>query len=499
MALRSISLRLTIWFSLVYFAGLALFGAAMWFNLQNTLTSGRSRTLERRADRLSDLLREMRNDSDAIRTAKFIDFASATGGGLIEVVRADGTLVFLPPTSASRMFPWPQATTLQQDRFDEITFSKQPYRVLTRPFASPSGPLVFRLAAPLESNLLVLRTFRVGLLWTLPALLALSAFGGYLLSRRALAPVDRITAATRSIGLANLSGRLPVPNTRDELQRLSETCNAMLSRLESAVNEIKRFTADASHELRSPLSFIRTVAELALRNPHTDPESRRAFEEIVEESGKTSHLLEGMLMLARADDGTAHLSFEPVDLVEVLRVVCDKARRVAETHGHVLTVSAKDAAPAAVWGDYAVLQQLIWILIENAIKYTFAPGAIKVTQTLAGGKAIVTVEDNGIGIASAELPHIFERFYRADRSRSEVEGSGLGLAIARWIADVHKAELTAESRENEGTVFRISFPVLVVDGLQETQEAPANSIFRRVKDPGNTDRLAGPARYHPAP
>jgi heavy metal sensor kinase len=465
MAQRSISLRLTIWFSLVYFAGLALFGAAMWFNLQSTLTSGRSRTLERRADRLSDLLREMRNDPDALRTAKFLDFASATGGGLIEVVRADGTLVFPFPTSASRVFPWPSVTTLQLDSFREITSSKQPYRVLTRPFASPSGLLVLRLASPLENNLLVLRTFRVGLLWTVPALLALSAFGGYLLSRRALAPVDRITAATRSIGLANLSGRLPVPNTRDELQRLSETCNAMLARLESAVNEIKRFTADASHELRSPLSFMRTVAELALRNPQTDPESRRAFEEIVEESGKTSHLLEGMLMLARADDGTAHLSFEPVDLIEVLRVVCDKARRVAEAQGHALTISWNDASQATVWGDYESLQQLLWTLIENAIKYTPAPGAIKVTETVVGGRAIVTVEDNGIGISPAELPHIFERFYRADRSRSRIEGSGLGLAIARWIADVHNAELTVESFENEGAVFRISFPVLAVDSL----------------------------------
>jgi two-component system, OmpR family, heavy metal sensor histidine kinase CusS len=465
MAQRSISLRLTIWFSLVYFAGLALFGAAMWFNLQSTLTSGRSRTLERRADRLSDLLREMRNDPEALRTAKFLDFAGATGGGLIEVVRADGTLVFPSPTAASRNFPWPPVIAFQHDRFDEIALSKQPYRVLMRPFASPSGLLVLRLAAPLENNLLVLRTFRVGLLWTVPALLALSAFGGYLLSRRALAPVDRITAATRSIGLANLSGRLPVPNTRDELQRLLETCNEMLARLESAVTEIKRFTADASHELRSPLSFIRTVAELALRNPHTDPESRRAFEEIVEETGKTSHLLEGMLTLARADDGTAHLSFEPVDLVEVLRVICDKARRVAEAQGHALTVSWNGASRATVWGDYASLQQLLWILLENAIKYTLAPGAIKVTETIAGGKAIVTIEDNGIGISTAELPHIFERFYRADRSRSKVEGSGLGLAIARWIADVHKAELTVESRENEGAVFRISFSVLAVDSI----------------------------------
>ena len=157
------------------------------------------------------------------------------------------------------------------------------------------------MAAPLEGNRQVLRTFAAGLLWTFPALLALSALGGYVLSRRALKPADQITATARSITVSNLSERLPTPRTHDELQRLSETFNAMLARLESAVNEIQRFTADASHELRSPLSFVRTVAELALRDPQADTGSRRALEEIIEESGKAGRLLEDMLTLARAD------------------------------------------------------------------------------------------------------------------------------------------------------------------------------------------------------
>jgi len=201
-----------------------------------------------------------------------------------------------------------------------------------------SEPLVLCAAAPLEGNRTVLHAFSAGLLWAIPALLVISALGGYVLSRRALKPVDQIIAATRSIGVSNLSERLPVAETRDELQRLSETYNAMLARLESAVNEIKRFTGDASHELRNPVSFVLTTAELALRNQQIDATSQRAFEEIVAECRKASRLLKDMLTLARADAGNSRLAFEPVDLVELVKVVCSRARSLIDERGHTLTI-----------------------------------------------------------------------------------------------------------------------------------------------------------------
>jgi len=292
--------------------------------------------------------------------------------------------------------------------------------------------------------------------------LALAALGGYLLSRKALQPVDRITAATRSIGLGNLSERLPVPGTRDELQRLSETCNEMLGRLEAAVNEIKRFTADASHELRTPMSVIRTVAELALRNPAADTESRRAFAEIVEEAARTGRLLEEMLILARADDGSAQLSFEQVDLGQVIRVVSRKAELVAEARGHKLSVAAESDGPALIWGDYSTLQRLLWILLDNAVKYMNSPGNIAISLSRSAGKFTVAISDTGAGIPPGDLPHIFERFYRADRSRGHVEGSGLGLAIAKWIVGTHHAEITVASEEGKGAVFAVVFPALAI-------------------------------------
>jgi len=288
--------------------------------------------------------------------------------------------------------------------------------------------------------------------------------------------VDQITAATRSISVSNLSDRLPVPETRDELQRLSETCNEMLTRLESAVNEIKRFTGDASHELRNPVSFVQTTAELALRNRQIDAASQRAFEEIVAECRKSSRLLKDMLTLARADAGNSRLAFEPVDLVEVVKMVCHKARSLTDERGHTLTVDLEDGCHAIVWGDYASLNRLLWILLDNAAKYTPAPGTVKVTLAAAGGQVTVTVEDTGIGISATDLPRIFGRFYRADLSRSQVEGFGLGLSIATWIANVHQASLSADSKENVGSVFKIVFPLLDVDPRQPDASPAAGSL-----------------------
>jgi signal transduction histidine kinase len=444
----------------VYFAGLALFGIAMWFNLQHTLTQTRSRTLERRADRLIEVLRKTEPNSPEQREKQFQAFAEATGGGLMEVFRPDGSRALPSPSPDATQFPWPRSASADADRISEASLSGQPYLVLERRWVSSAGPLFLSVAAPLEGNLTVLRTFRVGMLWALPALLALSALGGYFLSRQALRPVDEIAAAARSISVLNLSERLPVPATNDELQRLSETCNAMLARLDFAVTEIKRFTADASHELRTPISVIRTLAELAMRNPVADAESLRAFEEIVEESGQTARLLEEMLLLARADDGTAHLSFEPVDLAEIVSAVAAKAHLLAANSGHCLEVSLPAAELPLVRGDYSTLHRLLWILIDNAVKYTNAPGCVHISLSEAGQRLIIEVRDTGTGISASDLPHIFKRFYRGERSRSQTDGSGLGLAIARWIADTHQAELSVESPANAGTTFRVSIPVL---------------------------------------
>jgi len=454
----SISLRLTLWFGGIFFFGWVLFGTAMWLNLKRTLTGERHQTLTRRVDRLEELLRKNEGEDDTDRYQDFKDFAHATGNGLAEVVYADGTRAYPSPSPAAFNFPWPEIHANDTERFVRIESAGQSYWVLARSFSFSGRSLFLLAAAPEAGNLLVLQSFWRGLLASVPILLLISSAGGYWVSRRALKPVDRITATARSISIRNLSERLPVTETGDELQRLAETCNAMLDRLESAVNQIKQFTADASHELRGPLSFTRTVAEVALRNPHADLESRKAFEDIVDEAAKAAILLEDMLTLARADAAPFSMTLGPVDLSAVIEDVCAMARPLAEQRGLTLTVSHAGEPSAGVLGDFSSLRRLLWILLDNALKYTHARGQVEVLLTVISDRTTLLVRDNGIGISPADLPHVFDRFYRADPSRGMVEGNGLGLAIAKWIAETHRAQLSVASEERTGSTFQLVFP-----------------------------------------
>ena len=455
----SISLRLTLWFGGIFFIGWVLFGTVMWLNLRSTLKNERYQTLSRRVDRLQQLLSKTKDEDEADRGQGFADFARATGNGLSEVFREDGQRAYPSPSSAAAVFPWPKIKKVDSEQFLHVDSAGQPYWVMVRPYSVGGQSLFLFAAAPEAGNLVVLQSFWMGLLASAPVLLLISSAGGYLLSRKALKPVDRITATARSISIRNLSERLPVASTGDELQRLAETCNAMLQRLESSVNRIKQFTADASHELRGPLSFTRTVAEVALRNPHADPDSRRAFEDIVYESSKASELLEGMLTLARADANSFAAALEQVDLIAVVEEACGMARPLADERSLTLSVSVGSSSSISVLGDFSSLRRLVWIMLDNALKYTPAPGRVDVSLSVASKLATLLVSDSGIGIAQTDLPHIFDRFFRTDPSRSQVEGSGLGLAIAKWIAEMHHADLSVASTEHKGTTFQVVFPI----------------------------------------
>ena len=230
--------------------------------------------------------------SIADRNQDYSYFAHATGNGLAEVFSADGTLELPSPSAAASAFAWPVREPGRPNLFVEVRSGGQAYWVLAQPFLLGGKPLVLMAAAPDAGNQVLMQSFLTGLLALAPGLLLIASAAGYWVSRRALRPVDRIAATARSISIRNISERVPVSGSGDELQRLAETCNAMLDRLESSVNQIKRFTADASHELRGPLTLTRTVAEVSLRKPATDPASRAAFQDIVDAAVEGERMLQ---------------------------------------------------------------------------------------------------------------------------------------------------------------------------------------------------------------
>jgi signal transduction histidine kinase len=255
-----------------------------------------------------------------------------------------------------------------------------------------------------------------------------------------------------------LSKRLEVAPTGDELERLSQTLNEMIARLENAFQKITRFTADASHELRTPLAVMRTTAEVALRAPQADGEHREALEQIVAEIERMSHLVENLLLIAKADSGAADLKKRRVDIVEAVREACSEASVLARVKGLRFEAQLPETS---LWvnGDRDALRRLFLILLDNAVKYTPAGGSLVVAVSAQDGCVLGTVRDSGIGIAREHLPHLFARFYRADRARSRADGgAGLGLAIGRWIAEVHGGRLSVESEPQHGSSFHVELP-----------------------------------------
>jgi signal transduction histidine kinase len=347
-------------------------------------------------------------------------------------------------------------------------------RLIDRPTSIEGRGYRFRLWRTYEEADTTLWQLAKLLAMLTPAFLALSVAGGWWLSRRTLQPVDDLTSAARAVSLSSLSNRLPLPSARDELYRLCEAWNEMLGRLEDSALRLKQFTADASHELRTPIAVIRTTADLALRQEREPADYREALQNIREQSVEMSDLVENLLALARSEGEQIRSSFEVVDLSVLVREVQQVMRGQAETRKLEFAASTPDL-PMLVLGHPASLRRLLLILIDNALKFTPSPGRVDVRVNPGhDGNVVIEVADTGVGMNTSDLPRIFDRFFQADSSRS-APGSGLGLSLARWIAASHHATIDVESTLGRGSCFRVTFPILDGD-RSESRSAAASSV-----------------------
>ena len=437
----SIGARLTLWYSLVLFAGLAVFSAGIFLVVKHSLMTTVDETLAAQAKGVVRVVQtEYKPSKPGHLPEELSEYAQATpGGNLIEVRDPQGQVLIGARVVAN------------------AKRERERYRTLATEVTVQGGKYQIVVAAPLEGAATTLKHVRALLLWTAPGILLIGSLGGYWMSRRALKPVDALTHAARSIGIENLSERLAVPRTGDELQRLSETWNSMLDRLEAAVKRLSQFTADASHELRTPIALIRATAELTLRRERPAATYREALQQIIDETDRTTRLIEDLLLLARADAGFPVLPMDRVELSALVLDVCEQGQILAQARQLEISTEAPKR-PVYVDANDPALRRLLLLLVDNAIKYTPAGGHITVSVGIEGPDATVTVRDTGVGIPDAALPHVFERFYRVDESRNrEAGGAGLGLSIAHWIAERHHARLEAESVLGQGSAFRVRF------------------------------------------
>jgi heavy metal sensor kinase len=455
-----IRVRLTGWYLAVIGFTFVLSSIGMYLGMRSAIQHTVDRALSARVEEMRQFLWRHRRVSQSDLPEHFRQGSEIQPGEeLFQVADSSGAWVYqapmMEPLHVSGSLPDPN----RPPQYVTISRRYLNVRVLSATVEVSGRYYLVQVATVLSPLYAVLRGFRENVLFALPFVLLGAGTGGYWLSGRAMKPVHDIVSAALGISEQNLSRRLEIPAANDELRQLSETLNQMLVRLDAAFTRITRFTADASHELRTPIATIRTTAEVILERHRSVEEYEEMVGQILAESEFTGELIENLLTLARADANPAQLELSSVDARSVVQEIIPGSEVLASHHGQEWSVSIA-SQEILVLAERQSLKRLLLILLDNAIRYTPRGGSVRLTLRSTATQAVFEVIDSGIGITPEDIPHVFERFYRASNARYiNADGSGLGLAIAQWISAAHHGTLEAQSPLGEGTTVRLILPL----------------------------------------
>jgi heavy metal sensor kinase len=463
---RSLKFQLIVWYASLLAGGFVLLGAAAYAALERYLVGALKESQFRRARQIAQLVTEESKKSQLSNAGSEIEarYAPGLNDRFVRVSRQDGEVVYLssaPPSfsfSPATLPPpvWPS----NPEAARRVSLGNRREMLLTGHSVAVQGGerYLVETGALLDEVQQDLRQWLILLIAGLPVVAAIAIAGGYFLINRALKPVDQIAATAERIGSHNLSQRLPVANTGDELERLSITLNHMIHRLEEAFQHSRRFMADASHELRTPLTVLRGELETFVQEPGLSSEMRERLGSALEELERLVNIVEGLFAISRLDAGDAQAESVKFDLGKLASSTSDQMSLLGEDKNIKITCAAAND----VWieGDRARMKQVVVNLLDNAIKYTPQGAAVGLNVRTRDGKAVLEVTDNGIGIPTDSLPRVFERFYRVDEARSrELGGAGLGLSIVKSICAAHHGHVEASSAPGQGSVFRVELPL----------------------------------------
>lgn len=448
--LFTIKFRLTVWYILILALVLVCFSLVLYWDMERSMYHEAGLLLDTQA---RQLLSGLEAEEDRVYLPEIQDLTAS--GTLAAFYDVNGSL--LDGSPKDNIIPT-QITPTQQSSLARNQGSD--WNVLTVPVTQNGKTLGWlRLARSLDTEEHALQRLLAILLFIVPFTLLVASGGGYFLAWKALAPIDRITRTAQDIGRGDISQRLGWRKTNDEIGRLASTFDEMLNRLEQSFKRQQQFTADASHELRTPIAVIRAQAEQALSKEHSAGEYLHALEIINQQSERMGDLVGQLLFLARSDAGEEALQKETFDLQQLVEISVEEMKEKADSKGIELQYE-NHGNSLSFYGDQSRLIQLLSNLLDNAIKYTLPGGKVTVSAMQNKGNILLLVRDTGIGIPVEQQLHIFERFYRVDRSRSRIDGStGLGLAICRQIAEAHGGCISVDSKPGNGSTFIVNFPV----------------------------------------
>jgi heavy metal sensor kinase len=463
---RSLKFRLIAWYAGLLTGGLLLLGAVTYVVLESFLVASLKDSQIRRARQIGQLLNdEIRNGIEA-RVGDEIEtrYAPGLNERFVRVSLTNGAVLYTSSAPKDQNFdPATIAPPLWTTRPEAVR--QEPlangHRMLLAGHVvkAPDGrAYLVEAGAPMDELQADLRQWLLFLAIGLPVVTVIAVGGGGWLVKRALSPVDGITATAERITSHNLSERLPVKQTGDELQRLSLALNRMIERLDEAFQHSRRFVADASHELRTPLTALRGEIESLTQDQRLEAATREQLGSALEEIERLSHIVEGLFSISRLDAGEAAAEWKPFDLAQLTAATADQMGLLAEDKD----IDLKCSATMGAWveGDRARVKQVVVNLLDNAIKYSPKGGAVALKVEAQDGNAVLEVADNGIGIPPEALPRVFERFYRVDQARSrEGGGAGLGLSIVKSICAAHQGRVVVTSAPGQGSTFRVELPL----------------------------------------
>jgi heavy metal sensor kinase len=466
---RSLSFRLVVWYAGVLTTVFVVLGVLTLIFLRHYLEASVLDTQARRARQIADtLLAAVDKTGEQVVASQVEDLYSPEANDrFIRISRADGSVVYVSGNPHDGSFVPSQVPMASR----AASLPRQ--AVLVRKEEVPSGSLLIGAAVVAASSSpryivevgvstqrteTTLRQVLLLLAIGLPIAVTIAVIGGFILVRRALKPVEGIAHKAEEITQVNLSERLPVMRTGDELERLSISLNHMISRLEDAIQTSKRFVADASHELRTPLTVLRGELEGLAQDAQLRAHTRESLGSMLEEVDRLAEIVESLLALSKLDAGDATSERVTFDLGELATGTAEQMSLLAEDKK--ITVVCEAEPQVMVEGDRARMKQVVVNLLDNAIKYTPNGGRVLLKISRGAREAVLEVADNGVGIPADALPHMFKRFYRVDDSRSRDQGgAGLGLSIVKSICSAHGAAVEVTSTTGEGSTFRVRQPL----------------------------------------
>jgi heavy metal sensor kinase len=467
---RSLKFQLVGWYAGVLLGVFAILGVSTYLALRTSLVASLTENQLRRARQIGELVRQEVQQRGQGRVGAEVEarYAPGLNDRFVRITQRDGVRLYLSPSPTSQSFDpasvpppaWPHDIEASRQ---VALLGGRTLLLATHALQMPAGDgYLIETGAPMDSVRADLRKWVLFLAAMLPIVLAIALAGGFVLVKRALSPVDQIAASAERISSKNLSERLPVAESGDELERLSLALNRMIERLDSAFRYSRRFVADASHELRTPLAVLQGELESLVQQPQFTPEWRDKVGSALEEVDRLTHIVEGLFAISRLDAGEAAAEWVRLDLAGLATATADQMSLLAEDK----QITLNSQAPDNVWveGDRARLRQVVVNLLDNAIKYTPAGGAITLRVTNQASQAILEVSDNGIGIPAEALPRVFERFFRVDQARSRDQGgAGLGLSIVKSICLAHHGHVEVSSEAGQGCRFRVELPLISPD------------------------------------